>query len=220
MLDRVLEPEVMDTRADAAEYAAIDNRAINALFVEEALALGVRAGRAIDLGTGPGDIALALAQAAPELAITAVDLAEHMLALGRARSAALDLAPRIRFVNGDAKATGFPASSFDLVVCNSVSHHIPRPLELFREIRRIVRPGGAILLKDLHRPAARDELDALVALHAGECTDYQRRQFGESLHASLTAGEAAALLIEAGFAAPEVERTSDRHWVFRQRARA
>ena len=52
----------------------------------------------------------------------------------------------------DAKALRFGAARFDLVMCNSTAHHIPEPIQLFKEIARVVRPDGAILVRDLFRP--------------------------------------------------------------------
>lgn len=216
-LPRVLEPEIMDTALDAEEYKAIDNRAVNRLFVEQALALGVT-GRVLDLGAGPGDIAILLAGAAPTSTIVAVDLADHMLALAKTSIAAAGLTGRIEIARRDAKATGFDAASFDAVVSNSLVHHIPEPAAALREIARVVRPGGAIFVKDLLRPRTRAELDHLVATHAAQDSDYQRMLFANSLHAALRVDEVERMCIEAGLVGVTVSRVSDRHWTIERQA--
>ena len=83
MLERVLEPEVMDSKQDADEYASFDNSTVNEEFVSRALELAPRRGYVLDIGTGPADIAILLARRAPDLRILAIDLGEHMLARAR-----------------------------------------------------------------------------------------------------------------------------------------
>src|SRR6202023_1782375 len=73
------------------------------------------------------------------------------------RSDASRIAPsaagNVYFLAGDAGSLPFRDSSFDLVLCNSVLHHIVDPSRLFAEIRRVAKPGAAILLRDLLRPS-------------------------------------------------------------------
>lgn len=213
MLERVLEPEIMDSAEDAAEYAAIDHSAVNDEFVRYLTReLGFNGGRLIDLGTGPADIAIAIARQVPAARVTAVDLGSHMLTLARQKVAAAPERERIELVEADANATGFPAQSFDFVVCNSLVHHIPEPLLLFREIARLARPGAGIFLKDLKRPASRAELEHLVATYAAHDTPYQRQLFHNSLHAALRPDEIVALARAAGLTDVQVTVPSDRHW--------
>lgn len=212
MLNRVLEPEVMDSKEDADEYAAFDNTAVNEEFVGRVLELGPRAGRVMDIGTGPADIAILLAQRAPDLRIVAIDLGEHMLAMARANVERAALTDRVEVARADAKATGYPAASFDMVFSNSLVHHIPEPEEMLREVKRLAAPGAAIFIKDLHRPDSEAELARLVDTYAEGCTAYQRRIFGDSLRAALTVDEVKALCRKVELTDVEVRRTSDRHW--------
>jgi ubiquinone/menaquinone biosynthesis C-methylase UbiE len=212
MLERVLEQEVMDSEIDASEYAAFDNRTVNAEFVARALELAPASGLVLDVGTGPGEIPILLADRAPRLRIVAIDLAEHMLALARANVAKAGLADRIELECRDVKATGFSEGRFDLVICNSLVHHIPDPEALFRELRRVTRPGAGMFIKDLHRPGSMAELERLVELYARDCTNYQRRSFFDSLHSGLTVPEVEAACERVGWRDVRVRRCSDRHW--------
>lgn len=209
----------MDTEEDAAEYAGIDNASVNDEFVSGALAMAPAFGRVLDLGTGPGDIAVGIARRAPDLTVTAVDLGEHMLSLARRRVAEAGLGARVQVLRADAKNTGFSAAAFDLVVANSVVHHIPEPALLFREVFRVARPGGGLFVKDLHRPGSRAQLEDLVQAYASDCSPYQRRLFSDSLHASLTAEEVLVICQELGERDVAVRRCSDRHWCLERRAR-
>lgn len=211
-MHRVLEPEIMDSERDAEEYASIDNRAVNRSFATQACALGPNARRVIDLGTGPAHIPIELASIAPQMRITAVDLADSMLELAHRNVSLAGLADRIDLRKCDVKATGLPAHAFDLVLCNSVLHHLPDPAQLLREVARLIAPGGGLLIKDLLRPGNEAELRDLVERHASTDTPYQRRLFAESLRAALTLEEVLDACRSAGLDAFTVERTSDRHF--------
>jgi ubiquinone/menaquinone biosynthesis C-methylase UbiE len=212
MLLRVLEPEVMDSERDALEYDGIDNEEVNREFATRALDTCPTARTAIDLGTGPAHIPILLAQMAPQLHVTAVDLAEHMLALARRKIHSAGAQDRITLLARDAKATGLESGSFDLVMCNSLVHHLADPLLLLREAHRLTAPGGGLLVKDLLRPSTEDELQALVGRYAANDTNYQRKLFSESLRAALTLDEVERACRQAGLTDVCIERTSDRHY--------
>lgn len=212
MLERILEPEVMGSQQDADEYASFDHTAVNDEFVAHALTLAPSTGRVLDVGTGPADIAILLAQRAPGLRIVAIDLGEHMLALARRNVERAGLADRVEVCEADAKATGFERASFDMVISNSLVHHIPEPASLFREVARVASPAAALFIKDLHRPESEPELRNLVDTYARGCTEYQRRTFHDSLHAALSVAEVAAICASIGLPGLEVRRCSDRHW--------
>lgn len=218
MLERILEQEVLDSKQDADEYAAFDNTQVNDEFVSQALELAPTTGYVLDIGTGPADIAILLAQRAPGLRVLAIDLGEHMLATARDNVVRANLASRVEIRKADAKATGLPSGTFDMVICNSLVHHIPEPPLLFREMNRVARPGAALFIKDLHRPATEAELQYLVDVYAKGCTEYQRRGFWESLHAGLTVAEVSAICRSLEIPAVDIRRCSDRHWYLERRA--
>jgi ubiquinone/menaquinone biosynthesis C-methylase UbiE len=93
--------------------------------------------RMLDLGTGTGQGAFALARRFPDAEVVGVDLADSMLAEARRKTPA-ELAERVRFENGDASALQFPDASFDLV---AHANMIP----FFDELSRVLVPGGQAL---------------------------------------------------------------------------
>jgi ubiquinone/menaquinone biosynthesis C-methylase UbiE len=107
-----------------------------------------------------------------------------------------------------------------MVVCNSLVHHIPDPEQLFRELKRILRPQAAVFIKDLHRPASKLELEQLVDTYARGSTAYQRQSFFDSIHAGLTVPEIQAICERIDWPDVEVRRCSDRHWCVERRASA
>lgn len=217
MLERVLEAEIMGSLEEAEEYAAIDNRSVNEEFVARVCELGPPEGKVLDIGTGPADIAVLLARRLPGLHILAIDLGEYMLAVAQRNVASAGLESRVRVAEADAKATGLASHSFDMVISNSLVHHIPEPITVFREIMRVVSPGGAIFIKDLHRPDSAVEHRHLVETYARGCTDHQVRSFSDSLRAALTVSEVEAMCRELGLNDVTVRRSSDRHWCVERR---
>lgn len=94
--------------------------------------------RALDLGTGTGVVALALAERYPEAEVVGIDLSPGMIDEAR-RKLTPELAGRVRFEVGDASALASPDGAFELVV---LSNMIP----FFDELARVVAPGGTLVL--------------------------------------------------------------------------
>jgi ubiquinone/menaquinone biosynthesis C-methylase UbiE len=217
MLHRVLEPEVMDSQDDAAEYDAIDHSVVNREFVLQALAVCPEPRRALDLGTGPAQIPIQLALMHPSVEVTAVDVAEQMLTVAQANVKRAGLSSRIRLHHRDVKATGFEPNQFDLILCNSVVHHLQDPVPMLTEIARLAGHSGRFLIKDLLRPTSLSELLSLVERYADKDTPYQRKLFADSLHAALTIQEAELACDTAGLGPIVVQQTSDRHYCITRR---
>jgi ubiquinone/menaquinone biosynthesis C-methylase UbiE len=217
MIPRILEIEVMDTAEEAREYDDIDHREVNARFADDFERFATNHSmpddsRILDIGTGTALIPIEIAQRMPGVHITAIDLAEEMLILARRNVERAGLAHRIRLQQIDAKDLAASDRAFDAVVSNSIIHHIPEPLLVFREIRRVVRPGGVMFVRDLLRPETEAELQSLVDLHAAGANARQRQLLADSLHAALTLDEVRDLSTAIGLSREAVQQTSDRHW--------
>jgi len=112
--------------------------------VEAALERVPAATRALDLGTGTGKAARAVARRFPEATVVGVDLAPQMVAEA-ARLLPPELAGRVRFQVADASALPFPNESFDLVVLMNM-------IPFFPELARVTAPGGAIVFASSSGP--------------------------------------------------------------------
>lgn len=209
-MERVLEPEAMDTPEEADAYASMDHSEANAAFVERLFELGA-AGHMLDIGTGPGQIPLLICARDSAARVTGVDLAENMLRHAHRACEASPFAHRIDYRRGDAKALTFPDAHFDVAYSNTILHHIPDPTPFLREARRVLREGGVLLIRDLFRPPTPERVDELVALHAGDATPEQRALFRDSLHAAFTPDELRQLADAAGLRDADVVVDTDRH---------
>jgi ubiquinone/menaquinone biosynthesis C-methylase UbiE len=219
MLQRNLEPEVMDSPEEARDYDAMDHTAVNRVFVEDFLTLWDGNNPILDVGTGTAQIPIHLCQQAATARVVAIDLAEHMLHVGRENVARAGLAGQVQLQLCDAKQMPFPSGTFGAVISNSIVHHIPEPGRVLTEMVRVVRPGGLLFIRDLLRPPDEATLVELVATYAGDATPQQRQMFLESLHAALSLEEIRDLVAALGFDPAAVRQTTDRHWTWTTRAR-
>jgi SAM-dependent methyltransferase len=105
--------------------------------------------RALDVGSGAGHTALAFAPLVAE--VVALDLTQEMLAQARALAAERGLA-NLRFEIGDAMGLPYETGSFDLVTCRVCAHHFADPCAATREVARVLRAGGRLLLVDSVSP--------------------------------------------------------------------
>ncbi len=218
-MQRVLEPEAMDTAEEAEAYASMDHSEPNAAFVERLFELGA-SGRMLDIGTGPGQIPLLVCARDPGAHVTGVDLSEHMLRHARAAGDASPYADRLDYRRGDAKTLDFADAHFDAVFSNTILHHIPDPVPFLREAQRVLRPGGALLIRDLFRPASAERVEELVSRHAGNATPEQRALFRDSLRAALTPEELRRAADAAGLERAQLVVDTDRHVSLQLRAAA
>ena len=217
MLTRILEPEVMDTVSEAVDYDQMDHSGVNRLFVDDLLA-ALQAKptpgsiQIFDAGTGTAQIPLELMGRGIDAAVTATDLAGQMLIVAQQNVNAADFAKSIRLVLADCKQLPDANATYDVVMSNSIVHHIPNPLQVLAELWRILKPGGLLFVRDLMRPDDGPTLDGLVQTYAGTSNSHQQQMFRESLHAALTVDEVRDLLKHVGIPATAVQATSDRHW--------
>jgi ubiquinone/menaquinone biosynthesis C-methylase UbiE len=223
MLPRVLEPEVMDSADEARDYDAMDHSTVNRVFVADFLAFwGDPSGSAakqgvLDVGTGTAQIPIELCRTSCAFDVIAIDLAEHMLEVGRANVRKAALESHIRLERVDAKRMPYQAGQFAAVISNSIIHHIPEPAGVIAEMLRVVGPGDVIFVRDLLRPPDDATVKQLVATYAGAANAHQQQMFDDSLRAALTVAEVRALVAQHGQDPAAVQQTTDRHWTWKCR---
>jgi SAM-dependent methyltransferase len=103
--------------------------------------------RLLDVGCGPGSITLGLAEAVSPGDVVAIDLSADVL------EGARDLArerggTNVRFEQGDIYDIRWPEGSFDVVYAHQVLQHVPRPVDALQRMKRLLRPGGLVGVRD------------------------------------------------------------------------
>jgi ubiquinone/menaquinone biosynthesis C-methylase UbiE len=152
----VVQKQFTRTAAAFSEFAVRDTPEVLAEKVE--FARPQPTDLALDVACGPGAFALALA---PKVRFArGIDLTEEMVR----RARAFQLESRIAhaaFECGDAEQLPYSDSTFDLVTCQMSFHHMPKPGAALREMVRVAKPDGRLLIIDTISP----ELDAKFELH-------------------------------------------------------
>jgi SAM-dependent methyltransferase len=114
--------------------------------------------RALDVGTGAGALAFALAPLVRE--VVGLDPVSELLVLARERAL-----PNTQFVEGHGTALPFPDGAFDLAGTHRTLHHVGQPERVVAELARVTRADGRVLVVDQLAP---DDPTAAAALHEFE----------------------------------------------------
>ena len=176
---------------------------------EEGAAL-MRAGASdhiLDIGSGIGGPARYVARRFG-CRVTGVDLTPEFCDVARHLTHLLGLDERVKFEVGDALAMPFPAASFEGAYSMNVSMNIADKLALYREIHRVLKPGGWLLLSEIAKGADGD-LDYPTPWARSARTSFLS-----------TPDETRSGLHEAGFEVIVVESVLERTLAYAARARA
>lgn len=103
--------------------------------------------RLLDVGSGPGSITTDLAMLVDPGEVVGVDQGPEMVERGRALALERGVG-NARFERGDAYELAFDDASFDVVYSHQLLQHLARPVEALVEMRRVLRPGGLVAVRD------------------------------------------------------------------------
>ncbi len=103
--------------------------------------------RVLDVGTGTGVVALQAAQIVGEQGkVHGIDLSDGMLETANKKAVRLNLKAKIKFSRMDAEALEFDGQTFDKVVSLFALLHFPNPMVALKEMYRVMRSGGKLVL--------------------------------------------------------------------------
>lgn len=213
-MQRTLEPELMLDLEQAAAYAEADFSESDQRFVERFKELfgSSMVGEIIDLGCGPGNIALRLAETFSGCTITGVDGAAAMLDIARERAALVSGGTaRIRFIEAALPSPALPAGQANGVVSNSLLHHLHDPSVLWATLTQVAAPGAPVLIADLRRPETPAAAWQIVDTYAPGAPDILREDFYNSLLAAFEVDEVMKQLKAAGLTGLQAHAVGDRH---------
>jgi len=114
-MQRILEPEVMDTSSEAIEYDAMDFRAVNSAFAQRTSEFGPQSGLVLDAGTGTARIPISICQKCPQLQIIGSDLSKNMLLIASKKVEQAGLQKQISRKLADSKQLSYQDGQFDMV---------------------------------------------------------------------------------------------------------
>jgi ubiquinone/menaquinone biosynthesis C-methylase UbiE len=155
--------------------AAMRRQALMPLRAAVRHAGGPGRARLLDIGCGTGAFLREVKRNYPRLAVSGLDLSAPYLAVARRRLAAWS---RVELVEAAAEAMPFPAADFDIVSCLYLLHELPPRVRraVVAEIRRVLKPGGILILVDSLQTGDEPDYDALL--------DYFPLAFHEPYYAS------------------------------------
>ena len=214
-MERILEPEIMGDEQQALAYAKADFSTSNQWYVDHLLADHPdRLGSVLDIGCGPGDVMLRLATARPTVRITAIDGSHAMIELMRKAVQSAGLRERITPVQGYIPGLPLAEHSFDAILSKDLLHHLPDPMVLWTEAKRLGRPGAAIYVMDLMRPDSPQAARDIVETVAPNELAILKEDFYASLCAAFTPEEVKRQMNRSGLPL-QVTPVSDRHMVIK-----
>lgn len=167
------------------------------------------AGRILDVASGTGDVALRLRDFYPHAHITGIDLSAGMLSIARNKARKADV-ENMDFMQADCLALPFADNSFDIVTVAYGVRNFEKLLAGYREMYRVLRPGGTICVIELSRPSgkltgagydfySRGIIPAVGKLVSGDSRAYT--YLPESIAACPQREDMCTLIREAGFKA-------------------
>ena len=187
-------PEQVDAFIDsrALEYSTrLEND-----FVQRAVSLGVDGGMILDVGTRVGLIALKI-----------LWQNENFYAIG---ATAWELGERAFFQVGDARRMRLKTAYFDLVVSDSVLHCFDDPVVVLREVNRVLKPKGALLIRDLQRPG-RLQMAKRIEEHSARYGNRMRHHVETALRGAYTRWELEQMVRDSGLERARVVELDEHH---------
>lgn len=165
----------------------------------------------LDVATGTGDLAIRLARSLDPVTVVGVDLSEEMVEIGRRKVTAEGLDDTVTLGLGDCLLLPFPDSSFDAVTCAYGVRNFADIEAGYREMHRVLRPGGSVVILELSTPRSKlvTPFYNLYTRHViptvGRLVSKDVRAYSylpESIAAVPQAGAMCAILEAAGFTSP------------------
>ena len=213
-MQRITEPELMNDEAQALAYAHADFDEPHNMFIQtfkETFPEVEVSGYILDLGCGPADISIRFAQSYPDCEIDGLDGAPRMLACGKLAIQKAQLQDRIHLLEGVLPGAGLPRDNYDVIISNSLLHHLHEPDVMWESIQKFGHSGSRVFIMDLMRPKSEDLAKEFVDLYARSEPQILQDDFYHSLCAAFLPEEIQSQLASAGLSHFEVKILSDRH---------
>ena len=167
----------------------------------------------VDLGCGPGNITLRLADVFPQARIIGIDGSEAMIAVARKRAQQLHLEISFCCQTLQEVLQGTLLGQADLIVSNSLLHHLHQPDLLWKVTRALAAPGCRTFHRDLRRPQSAAAVDQLLLKHLPSAPEVLQHDFAASLAAAFEPREVTAELQRQGLEQLTVSAEDDRYLV-------
>ena len=210
-MKRVPEPDLMEQKEQAYAYANADFSNSNELFLEKLFEFCsiTDETKILDVGCGDGEIPIKIYKKTKSK-ITVLDGSSAMLDEFSKKMSANNI-DDIKIIQGRYEDTHLSEKSFDILISNSVLHHIKSPKKFWEKSFNLVRQQGQIVLMDLFRPSNEHELLTILEKY-GASNQVLLNDFENSLRAAYTPYEVEGQLSSFPSISSSVKAISDRHF--------
>jgi len=201
----------METKEQASAYAQANFVESNALFLEnlfESYPVSNKT-KILDVGCGDGEIPIAIYKR-KNSHITVLDGSSFMLN-ELARKMSLHKINDIKVYCQRYEDSDFEQKSFDLIVSNSVLHHVKSPINFWEMSLKLIKDNGRIIVMDLFRPTDENYLFNILNQYGGT-SHVLKKDFENSLRAAYTIQEVEDQLSSFSQISSSVKCISDRHF--------
>mgnify|MGYP001089114640 CR=1 FL=1 len=164
---------------------------------------GISKGKVLEIGPGPGLIGLEWLKKTQNAGVTALEISSTMIQIAKKNAEEYGFSNKVQYVNGNALDMPFEAGSFDGVFSNGSMHEWEKPVKVFNEIYRVLKPGGIFCISDMRR-----DVSSLIVkmIYVSTKPKEIRPGFLTSLHAAYTVNEMTELLRNTEFQDFKVEK--------------
>lgn len=215
-MKRIPEPELMLDPGQVSAYANADFEGPHSAFIDifRSTFPNVISGKLLELGCGNGDITFRISRQFPGFVIDAVDGSGTMIEFAEQKLKEPDMTISSGITFHHSMINDFhPDGAYDVIVSNSLLHHLHDPMILWKVIRNNAVKGSCVFIMDLRRPDSFEEAMKLVRKYSEDEPDILKKDFFNSLIASFKAYEVRKQLVAAGMSELKVEEIGDRHQI-------
>ncbi len=210
-MKRVPEPDLMEQKEQAYAYANADFSDSNGLFLEKLFEFCsiTDETKILDVGCGDGEIPIEIYKKTKSK-ITVLDGSSAMLD-EFSKKMSVNNVDDIKIIQRRYEDTHLSEKSFDILISNSVLHHVKSPKKFWEKSFNLVRQQGQIVLMDLFRPSSEHELLTILDKYGGN-NPVLLNDFENSLRAAYTPYEVECQLSSFPSISSSVKAISDRHF--------
>lgn len=148
----------------ADRYDALARKIVPVIYsgFVEAVARELRAGKILDVGTGPGYVPIEIAKRSEDVSVDGIDLTRKFIVIAERNAGEAGLSGRLHFEVGNATDMRFEDNSYDMVVSTGAMHHWKYPERVINEMCRVLRPGGEAWMLDPNKECSKEDLDEFL----------------------------------------------------------
>jgi len=152
----------------------------------------------LDLGCGTSKIPIGILKERHSCKICGLDISSNALKVAAKNIREKAVEDKISLLRANAKLLPFKDNAFDMVICSEMIHHQKDPVFLLKEMKRVVKSKGTIVIRDLIRPLSKIILNLYVGVFGLPYNKLMKKEYRESLYSAFTINEYKEMLACAG----------------------